>query len=218
LPGQTVQSWRESLAQATALRPEHLSLYQLTLEPQTVFAKYPPVLPPEDTIEAMEEVIAQQVEQSGWARYEISAYSQPNKQSRHNLNYWTFGDYLGVGPGAHSKLSFHDRIVRQARTRNPTQWMSHALARDGSHITEQRLLQADDLVFEFFLNALRLIDGVPASLFNDHTGLSQRRINNLLVLAKDRGLLDLAFGRIRATAFGLRHLNDLQALFLSASA
>ena len=214
LPEQTVAQCREDLDKMVSFGAEHLSVYQLTLEPQTVFAKYPPILPTDDVMAAMEDAIEEVVEQGGWRRYEVSAYAKPNAHARHNMNYWTFGDYLGIGPGAHSKLSFPDKIVRQARTRNPAQWMEASARLDGSHISEQRELGADDLPFEFFLNALRLRDGVEIDLFNAHTGLHLSDILAPVQTAADKGLLHIDHQTIRATALGWRHLNDLMAVFL----
>jgi len=215
LPNQTLAQCQADLAEAVGYGTEHLSLYQLTLEPQTVFAKYPPTLPNESVIEEMEQAIEQQVVQAGWQRYEVSAYAKPGAQCRHNLNYWTFGDYLGVGPGAHSKLSFPDRILRQARTRNPQQWMQAAMRSDESHITEQRTLTDEDLPFEFFLNALRLQHGVPVSLLHDHTGVLLADVQPMIERALDKKLLSVSGGVIAPTPLGWRHLNELQTLFLS---
>ena len=215
LPEQSTAECKDDLRQAIAFGTEHLSLYQLTLEPQTVFAKYPPTLPDESAIEQMEEAIDEFVVSAGWQRYEVSAYAKPESQCRHNLNYWTFGDYLGIGPGAHSKISFPDRIIRQARTRNPEQWMQAAQRQDESHISEQRELTDDDLPFEFFLNALRLRKGVPASLLTDHTGMSVAQVQPMVDKALRKGLLSVDQGTIAPTALGWRHLNELQTLFLS---
>jgi len=214
LPGQSPEQWAQDLSIATAFGTEHLSLYQLTLEPQTVFAKYPPPLPAEQAIADMESMIDASVIGSGWARYEVSAYARDDKVSRHNMNYWTFGDYLGIGPGAHSKLSFPDQIVRQARTRNPQQWINLAKARSGAHIAEHRVLKDSDLPFEFMLNALRLKEGVSLSAFKDHTGLPPGVLRKTIASAVKRGLLDPHPTQLRATALGWAHLNDLQALFL----
>lgn len=215
LPEQSTAECKDDLRQAIAFGTEHLSLYQLTLEPQTVFAKYPPTLPDESVIEQMEEAIDELVVSAGWQRYEVSAYAKPDAQCRHNLNYWTFGDYLGIGPGAHSKISFPDRIIRQARTRNPEQWMQAAQRQDDSHITEQRELTDDDLPFEFFLNVLRLRNGVPLSLLTDHTGMSVAQVQPMVDKAQQKGLLSVDQGTIAPTALGWRHLNDLQTLFLT---
>ena len=173
LPGQTLAACTDDLRQALAFGTEHLSLYHLTMEPNTVFAKFPPEdLPDDDTSAAMQDLVETELATAGLARYEVSAYARSGARCRHNLNYWEFGDYLGIGPGAHGKLSFHDRIVREARLRNPESWMQAAAARDGSHLAESRQVGPDELPFEFMLNALRLKDGVAATLFSERTGLS----------------------------------------------
>ncbi|AOB26705.1 radical SAM family heme chaperone HemW [Bordetella bronchiseptica] len=214
LPGQELEQCRADLRQALAFGTEHLSLYHLTLEPNTVFAKYPPELPDDDASAAMQDMVAETLAQAGLARYEVSAYARNGARCRHNLNYWEFGDYLGLGPGAHGKLSFHDRIERQARLRNPDSWMQRAMARDGSHVAESRVVGAGELPFEFMLNALRLKDGVAASSFAERTGLSLAAIAHQLEAATRRGLLDADPTRLRATALGWRFLNDLQEMFL----
>ncbi|KOF53980.1 MULTISPECIES: radical SAM family heme chaperone HemW [unclassified Achromobacter] len=215
LPGQTLQDCRADLRQAVGFGTEHLSLYHLTMEPNTVFAKYPPKdLPDDDASAAMQDAVEADLAAAGLFRYEVSAYARPRARCRHNLNYWEFGDYLGIGPGAHGKLSFPDRIVREARLRNPESWMQAAMARDGSHLAEQRQVGPDELPFEFMLNALRLKDGVPASLFTERTGLSLAAIAHQLEAAVNRGLLDADPTRLKATALGWRFLNDLQEMFL----
>ncbi|MDM9557792.1 radical SAM family heme chaperone HemW [Bordetella petrii] len=214
LPGQDMDGCLDDLRQALSHGTEHLSLYHLTLEPNTVFAKYPPQLPDDDASAAMQDAIETRLEEAGLHRYEVSAYARTGARCRHNLNYWEFGDYLGLGPGAHGKLSFHDRIVREARLRNPESWMARAQARDGSHIAETRTVGADELPFEFMLNALRLKDGVPAASFSERTGLSLAAIAPALQAASARGLLDPDPTRLRATALGWRFLNDLQEMFL----
>ncbi|KCV65384.1 radical SAM family heme chaperone HemW [Bordetella bronchiseptica] len=214
LPGQELEQCRADLRQALAFGTEHLSLYHLTLEPNTVFAKYPPELPDDDASAAMQDMVEETLAQAGLARYEVSAYARNGARCRHNLNYWEFGDYLGLGPGAHGKLSFHDRIERQARLRNPDSWMQRAMARDGSHVAESRVVGAGELPFEFMLNALRLKDGVAASSFAERTGLSLAAIAHQLEAATRRGLLDADPTRLRATALGWRFLNDLQEMFL----
>lgn len=214
LPGQELEQCRADLRQALAFGTEHLSLYHLTLEPNTVFAKYPPELPDDDASAAMQDMVEETLAQAGLARYEVSAYARKGARCRHNLNYWEFGDYLGLGPGAHGKLSFHDRIERQARLRNPDSWMQRALARDGSHVAESRVVGAGELPFEFMLNALRLKDGVAASSFAERTGLSLATIAHQLEAATRRGLLDADPTRLCATALGWRFLNDLQEMFL----
>jgi oxygen-independent coproporphyrinogen-3 oxidase len=212
LPGQTADDAVRDVAIARGFDPTHLSLYQLTVEPNTVFAKYPPRLPDDDAIEAIEDALAAQVADGGWQRYEVSAYAQPGRESRHNLNYWNFGDYLGIGAGAHGKLSFPDRIVRQTRLRNPDLFLARAF--EGAAF-EEVAVGAADLPFEFMLNALRLVDGVPATRFAERTGLALSSIEPRLALAEAKGLLRCDDLRIRPTAMGLRFLNDLQTLFLA---
>jgi len=217
LPGQSAEQWCQTLRQIRQFDTEHLSLYQLTLEPQTVFAKYPPVLPDEDVIDQMESVIQEEIVAQGWDRYEVSAYAKPGATSRHNMNYWTFGDYLGIGPGAHSKISFPDRIVREARTRSPLQWMQRAVQWDGSHIPESVSIAQAELPFEFMLNALRLREGVSSSLFEQRTGMPLHQIHPQIQKAIDKGLLAPRADRIVASPLGWRHLNTLQSQFLSES-
>ncbi|ANN67347.1 radical SAM family heme chaperone HemW [Bordetella bronchialis] len=216
LPGQSLRACEADVREALSHGTEHLSLYHLTLEPNTVFAKYPPEnLPDDDTAAAMQDTVEALAAEAGLARYEVSAYARPGARSRHNVNYWEFGDYLGIGPGAHGKLSFHDRILREARTRNPERWMAAAMARDGSHIAESREVGKDELPFEFMLNVLRLKEGVPATYFAERTGLSLAAIAHQLEAAVARGLLDADPTRLKATPQGWAFLNDLQALFLN---
>lgn len=215
LPGQTLDACVADLRQAIAFGTEHLSLYHLTMEPNTVFAKFPPEdLPDDDTSAAMQDAVESELAAAGLERYEVSAYARPGARCRHNMNYWEFGDYLGIGPGAHGKLSFHDKIVREARLRSPDSWMQAAMARDGSHVSESRLVGPEELPFEFMLNALRLKEGVTSSSFNERTGLSLAAIAHQLEAASARGLLDADPTRLRATALGWRFLNDLQEMFL----
>ena len=215
LPGQDLAACLSDLDEALAWGTEHLSLYHLTLEPNTVFAKYPPALPDEDLAAAMQDAIEERAAGAGLARYEVSAYARPGARCRHNLNYWEFGDYLGLGPGAHGKISFPDRIVREARVRNPDSWMDKALAGGGGHVAESRAVPAGDLPFEFMLNALRLKEGVPTHYYADRTGLNLAGIMHQIDAAVGRGLLDPDPARLRATPLGWRFLNDLQEIFLS---
>jgi len=215
LPGQTLEACERDLREAMSYGTGHLSLYHLTMEPNTVFAKYPPKVPDDDASAAMQDRIVELTTAAGWERYEVSAYARPGQACQHNLNYWRFGDYLGIGPGAHSKLSFQDRILRQARSRMPDSWMRQALARDGSHIAEERVLGAADLGFEFMLNALRLRDGVEGGLFIERTGLSLMSILPAMRHAAERGLLEPGLEQIRATPLGWRFLNELQMEFLA---
>ena len=214
LPGQSLQACQEDLQAAMAFQTGHLSLYHLTLEPNTVFAKFPPPLPDDDLAAAMHEHIIEATTAAGWEQYEVSAYARPGQRSLHNQNYWTFGDYLGLGPGAHGKLSFHDRIIRQARHRMPESWMSRCMQRDGSQIVEERALAPQELPFEFMLNALRLKEGVDAGLFSAHTGLPVTAIFPTLKRLEERNLLSLTGGRLRTTELGWRYLNDVLEDFL----
>jgi len=160
----------------------------------------------------MQDAIEAQLADAGFEHYEVSAYARAGHRSRHNLNYWTFGDYLGIGAGAHGKLSFHDRIVRQARFRHPRRYLEAAAA--GNAVEVERILPLRDLPFEFLLNALRLVGGVPASLFEERTGQSLAVMARNLEKAVGRGLLDPDPARLAATGLGLRFLNDLQEIFL----
>jgi oxygen-independent coproporphyrinogen-3 oxidase len=212
LPGQGLAQVAADVAQALAFKPPHLSLYHLTLEPNTLFARFPPPLPDEDQAAEMQEAIEAQLADAGFEHYEVSAYARPGHRALHNLNYWTFGDYLGIGAGAHGKLSFHDRIVRQARFRHPRRYLEAAAA--GNAVEVDRVLPLRDLPFEFMLNALRLVGGVPASLFEERTGQSLALMARSLEKAVAKGLLDPDPARLAATDLGLRFLNDLQELFL----
>lgn len=215
LPGQTLEGSARDVQEALSYGCEHLSLYHLSLEPQTVFAKFPPRdLPSDDLADTMQSSIESHLAAAGFDRYEVSAFARAGARSRHNLNYWEFGDYLGIGPGAHGKLSFHDRIIRQARVRNPQRWMSRALEGRGAHIASEQIVSPGELPFEFMLNALRLQQGVPSTEFDARTGLSLATVAHQLEAAVKRGLLDGDPRRIRATPLGWRFLNDLQEMFL----
>jgi len=215
LPGQNEAQCRADLETALGSGVSHLSLYHLTLEPNTVFAKYPPTLPDEDSAAGMQEMLEARMAQAGFERYEISAYAQPGQQCLHNRNYWEFGDYLGIGPGAHGKLTFHDRIVRQARLKQPQSWIDAALAGQGGHIAETRQPALDELPFEFMLNALRLRRGVPVAWFEERTGIPLADIARMMEEATRKGLLDADPTRLMATPLGWRFLNDLQEIFLA---
>lgn len=213
LPGQTLAELDQELATALAFGPSHLSLYHLTLEPNTLFARFPPALPDDDLAADMQDLVVERLAVAGLERYEVSAYARPGQRSRHNLNYWSFGDYLGIGAGAHGKLSFHDRIVRQVRFRHPTRYMEAAQA--GAAIESEQAVTAEAVGFEFMLNALRLVDGVPADLFFRHTGWSPALIADAIAEGVARGLLEPDPARFKATERGQRFLNDTQALFLT---
>ena len=215
LPGQVADDAARDVSIARGHGPSHLSLYQLTLEANTLFAKYPPRLPDEDTADAIDDAIADEVAAGGWKRYEVSAYARPGRQSRHNLNYWNFGDYLGIGAGAHGKLSFPDRIVRQTRVRNPDLYLARAAEARAPFDEEEVAARA--LPFEFMLNALRLVDGFPVNRFAERTGLALATVDARLEAAEARGLIERDAFRIRPTPLGVRFLNDLQAFFLPST-
>jgi putative oxygen-independent coproporphyrinogen III oxidase len=213
LPGQTPAMLEADLATALSFAPPHLSIYQLTMEPNTRFAAQPPAnLPDADTASAMLDAVVATTGQAGLERYEVSAFARPGHRAAHNLNYWSFGDYLGIGAGAHSKLSFHDRIVRQVRWRDPATYMER-VAR-GEAISNETALGPRELPFEFMLNALRLTEGVPTALFEERTGLTPVAFGAALQHAVERGLLDAHPARLQPTPRGVDFLSDLQALFL----
>jgi putative oxygen-independent coproporphyrinogen III oxidase len=213
LPGQTLDQARADLAVAIAAGAPHLSLYHLTLEPNTVFAKYPPNLPDDDASADMQQMIEETTAAAGYGHYEISAYARPGRQARHNLNYWQFGDYLGIGAGAHSKISFPHRILRQARFKQPATYMTQAAA--GRAMQQEAEIGRDELGFEFMLNALRLTDGFAPNLFAERTGLPLNTVERALNLAEAKGLLLRDHRNIRPSELGQRFLNDLQQIFLT---
>ncbi|MDB5956116.1 radical SAM family heme chaperone HemW [Ramlibacter sp.] len=213
LPGQTLEQLEADVTQAMALLPPHLSIYHLTIEPNTYFAKFPPVTPPEDLAYAMLDRITEMTTATGMERYEVSAYAKPGHRCWHNWNYWQFGDYLGIGAGAHSKLSFPHRVVRQVRNRDPKLYMENALA--GNAIAQDEEVTRADLPFEFMLNALRLADGFALQDFTARTGLPLSTIEQPLRQAQAKGLIERDFARVKPTERGLDFLSDLQALFLA---
>lgn len=212
LPGQTLEQARVDIGAAIACAAPHLSLYHLTLEPNTYFAKFPPVVPDDDTSAEMQDMIEAMTGEGGYGHYEVSAYAKPGHQARHNLNYWQFGDYLGIGAGAHSKISFPHRIIRQARYKQPKAYMDAML--QGSAIQEEAEIGRNDLGFEFMLNTLRLQDGFAANLFAERTGLTINAIDAALNEAERKGLLLRDHQKIVPTDLGRRFLNDLQQMFL----
>jgi putative oxygen-independent coproporphyrinogen III oxidase len=213
LPGQTLAEALADVETALTFQPPHLSAYHLTLEPNTPFGHTaPPNLPDDDLAADMQLAIEARLNDAGMQHYETSAYARPHQASRHNLNYWQFGDYLGIGAGAHSKLSFHDRILRQMRTKHPQQCMTAVV--QGAHIADTRTLTRDDLPFEFMMNALRLNEGVPAALFDERTGLPLMVCNPALEQARAKRLLEDDATRLKPTVQGQRYLNDLLELFL----
>ena len=211
LPEQSLEDSLFDLRTAIAQAPTHLSWYQLTMEPNTLFWSQPPVLPEDDLLWDIQEAGQALLAAEGYAQYEVSAYAQPDKQARHNLNYWTFGDFLGIGAGAHAKLSDpHGRILRTWKTRLPQDYLDAAKAFQAG----ERLLGADELPFEFLMNVLRLSDGVPASLFTERTGLPLASLDAARAEAQARKLLRSEPERLCATAEGQLFLNDLLQHFL----
>lgn len=213
LPGQTAAELDEDMRTALALQPPHISIYHLTIEPNTYFAKYPPPLPEDDQAYAMLDRITELTGAAGLARYEVSAYARDGHQCLHNRNYWQFGDYLGIGAGAHSKLSFAHRVVRQVRLRDPQRYMAGALA--GRAIAQDDDVRRADLPFEFMLNALRLRGGFALQDFTERTGLPLTAIAGGLQQAEAQGLITRDMGRVRPTERGFDFLSDLQSLFLA---
>lgn len=212
LPGQTLAEAAREIDQAIALGPQHLSAYHLTLEPNTPFAANPPDLPGADLAADMQTVIEERLGAAGLAHYEISAFARPGHRCRHNLNYWLFGDYLGLGAGAHSKLSLPDGIERQARVRHPRDYLAHAGTAQA--VAEQRRVSRQDLPFEFMMNALRLIEGFREALFSERTGLPLSTAATGLEQGIAQGLLQRQDGLIRPTPQGQRFLNVLLQGFL----
>ncbi len=215
LPGQSPEQALADVSTALGLGARHVSAYQLTLEPNTVFHRYPPVLPDEDGAELIEQAVHGRLAEAGLERYEVSAFAAAGHRARHNLNYWTFGDYIGIGAGAHAKLSLPDRIFRQVRHRQPQRFIDTAIA--GDAVSEQHDVESSQMGFEFMLNALRLVEGVPVALFAERTGLPINAIGPALDAAEARGLLQRDHLAMRPTALGLRYLNDLVSLFLPDS-
>lgn len=212
LPGQDMAALDADLDIALALAPPHLSIYHLTIEPNTFFAKHPPAIPEEDLAYAMLDRITERTATAGLQRYEISAYAQPGHECAHNLNYWHFGDYLGIGAGAHSKLSFAHRVVRQTRFRDPKLYMDHALA--GHAMAQDDEVRRADLAFEFMLNALRLKGGFALQDFVERTGQSVASIAAALGEAEAKGLIARDMAHVRPTERGFDFLSNLQELFL----
>jgi len=212
LPEQTLEEAASDIAAAVATSAPHLSFYHLTLEPNTLFFRNPPRLPDEEIQADIQDCVARALIEANYLHYETSAYARAGKECRHNLNYWRFGDYLGIGAGAHAKLSFADRIEREVRARTPAEYMRRV--GDGAQIVERRELSIDDLPLEFMMNALRLTDGVPVETFTDRTGLPIAAVEAQLDLAQAKGLIERDPARIRPTPLGQRFLNDLLQLFL----
>jgi putative oxygen-independent coproporphyrinogen III oxidase len=233
LPGQTVVQCEQDIQKALSFNPPHISIYHLTVEPNTYFAKFPPAVPEDDTAYDMLDKIIELTAQHGMARYEVSAFAKPGFQCWHNTNYWQFGDYLGIGAGAHSKLSFAHRIVRQVRARDPQLYMDKALGAaagvglggtlttsgaivgpEGAVVQDTEVPRAD-LPFEYMLNATRLTGGFKIQDFCDRTGLAITAIQKGLIQAEEKGLIERDFATVKPTARGMDFLSDLQSLFLA---
>ena len=216
LPGQDLAGLQRDLDAALAFAPPHLSVYHLTLEPNTVFAHNPPALPDDDLASDMLDLLVERTAAAGLQRYEVSAFARSGHRCAHNLNYWQFGDYLGIGAGAHGKLSFPQRILRQVRWREPARYMAQALS--GQAVSNEHEVSTQDLPFEFMLNALRLREGFELSTFAERTGLSPIVIEAALGQAVERGWLQRSGTRVMPTVRGFDFLSDVQQLFLGAPA
>lgn len=212
LPEQTLYQAGRDIDALVSCGTPHLSCYHLTLEPNTAFAHNPPPVPDPDLAADMQDMVEDKLGAAGYVHYETSAFARPGRQCRHNLNYWQFGDYLGIGAGAHGKLSAADRVWREARQRHPAAYMATVL--DTGAISESREVGVDDLPFEFMMNALRLNDGFATPLFAERTGLTLDSIEPRLIVARERGLIEASHTWIRPTRAGQRFLNDLLQIFL----
>ncbi|QWD45221.1 oxygen-independent coproporphyrinogen III oxidase-like protein [Polynucleobacter paneuropaeus] len=214
LPKQTLEQARDDIETALSFNTPHLSLYNLTLEPNTYFASFPPQLPDEEMIDAIFEQNLALLGKAGYQRYEVSAYAKKGQECKHNLNYWRFGDYIGIGAGAHGKISFPDKVTRQLREKHPEQYMQ-AMETQGHALLEARDIAAQDLPFEFMLNVLRLSEGVQTITFSERTGLPLSMISKELSEASNQGLLDTNPTLLKASEQGFRYLNNLQEIFLA---
>jgi putative oxygen-independent coproporphyrinogen III oxidase len=212
LPQQTPDEALADLRTALTLQPTHLSLYQLTLEPNTLFHAHPPELPDDDVLAAMQDALQAELADAGFAQYEVSAYARAGQRCRHNLNYWQFGDYLGIGAGAHAKITHAAGMTRLWKVKQPREFLEKAGT--PAVLGGDQPLREEDVAFEFMLNALRLTDGFPAALFRERTGLSLATVSPALTQAGARGLIEHDAEAIRITPLGRRFLNDLIALFL----
>lgn len=215
LPNQTLAQAQQDLNTALSYTPPHLSCYHLTLEPNTPFHHHPPNLPDDDLSADMQVMIEVRLADANYLHYETSAFAQPQHKAKHNLNYWQFGDYLGIGAGAHSKLSFHNRMIRQMRHKLPREYMEHALS--GNPVQTEQEIPVTERSFEFMMNALRLTSGFDLSLFSERTGLPITAIRKQLDLAEHQDLITRDHVHVTPTRHGQRFLNDLLGLFLTSS-
>jgi putative oxygen-independent coproporphyrinogen III oxidase len=213
LPNQSLNDALADAQIAVKLNPDHLSFYHLTLEPNTPFHRTPPSLPSDDTSADMQEQIEILLQENGYEHYETSAFCKPKSQARHNLNYWQFGDYLGIGAGAHSKLSYHDKITRETRHKSPKAFMENAEL--GNAVNNTWTVERADLGFEFMMNALRLTGGFETKLFQERTGMPWETVSMRLAEALKKGLITQDLNKIAPTLLGQRYLNDLLELFLN---
>ncbi|MEO8039348.1 MAG: radical SAM family heme chaperone HemW, partial [Betaproteobacteria bacterium] len=212
LPGQSVAAARADIDAAIVAGAPHISAYHLTIEPNTYFHSHPPRVPDDDVAAEMQAGIESRLAGAGYANYETSAFARPGQRARHNLNYWTFGDYLGIGAGAHGKISLRDRIFRQMRQRHPREYMDRALA--GNAVQSEQDVGAGELPFEFMMNALRLTEGFEVAMFTERTGLPITVVADELAAAEARGLIDRDHVRVQPTERGRRFLNELLQMFL----
>jgi putative oxygen-independent coproporphyrinogen III oxidase len=213
LPNQSLEHALQDAKQAVALSPDHLSFYHLTLEPNTPFHRTPPSLPSDDVSADMQEQIEALLAEHGYEHYETSAFCKPSSQARHNLNYWQFGDYLGIGAGAHSKLSFHDKITRETRHKHPKAFMENV--ESGNAVDNTWMIEKSDLGFEFMMNALRLSNGFETKLFQERTGMPWQAISMRVTEALKKGLITQDLNRLQPTLLGQRYLNNLLEIFLN---
>jgi oxygen-independent coproporphyrinogen-3 oxidase len=213
LPNQSLEHALKDAEQAIKLNPDHLSFYHLTLEPNTPFHRTPPSLPSDDLSADMQEQIEALLAEHGYEHYETSAFCKPKSNARHNLNYWQFGDYLGIGAGAHSKLSYHDKITRETRHKSPKAFMENAEA--GNAVDNTWMIERADLGFEFMMNALRLTGGFETKLFQERTGMTWEAVSMRLAVASQKGLITQNANLIQPTMLGQRYLNNLLEIFLN---
>jgi putative oxygen-independent coproporphyrinogen III oxidase len=202
LPDQKPENALDDLRIAIQLAPEHISWYQLTIEPNTVFYKRPPKLPDDDTLWEIYESGLALLEAAGYSRYEISAFAKPGKQARHNLNYWLFGDYIGIGAGAHGKISTADTIIRTAKTRLPADYIA-------TQKSTRKAISQEDMLLEFLMNSLRLSSGFSRKVFSNRTHLPEARLNEFLDQVAKQNMLETAGDQIRPNKRGLQYLNEM---------
>ncbi len=212
LPGQSPEQAAVDIREAVAAGAPHVSAYHLTIEPNTYFHRYPPAVPDDDTSAGMQIALEEMLAAAGYEHYETSAFARPGRQARHNLNYWRFGDYLGIGAGAHGKLSFRDRVLRQVRHRHPRDYMDRTLAGDAVQTAQD--VTVAELPFEFMMNALRLTGGFPTTLFTERTSLPLSAVLPRLADAERRGFIERDAMQVRPTETGQRFLNELLQIFL----